>query len=240
MVKGRPKNVSAIIQARMGSTRLPGKVMMDLHGKTVLARVIERVKAAKTVTSICVATSKNTIDNAVLKEAKKNNVACFRGSEEDVLDRYNKAAAKLRSDIVVRVTADNPLTEPSFIDLCVDKVANKGYDFAAMKNVPYGSGAEVMRRGVLIKISKIAKKASDREHVTSYLYKNTAGFKMALIEPKATLKRPSVRMTLDTAEDYLVLCRLFSRFSDVVSGRIGLKSAIDFIDKLCKNETRHS
>ena len=239
MVRGRPKNVSAIIQARMGSARLPGKVMMDLHGKTVLARVIERVKAAKTITSICVATSKNAIDNAVLEEAKKNNVACFRGSEEDVLDRYNKAAAKLKSDIVVRVTADNPLTEPSFVDLCVDEVANKGYDFAAMKNVPYGSGAEVMRRSVLIKISKIAKKASDREHVTSYLYKNTAGFKMVLIEPKTTLKRPDVRVTLDTAEDYLVLCRLFSRFSDAVSGRIGLKSAIDFLDKLCKNETRH-
>jgi spore coat polysaccharide biosynthesis protein SpsF len=239
MVK-RELKVAAIIQARIGSTRLPGKVVMDLCGKTVLARVIERVRAAKTVTDICVATSKDTKNDAVVTESGKNKASCFKGSENDVLDRYDKAAAELRADIIVRVTADNPLTDPSFIDLCVNKVANEGYDFAAMKNIPYGSGAEVMRRDVLTTLSRIAKDASDREHVTSYLYKNTAGFKTVFFEPEPDLRRPDVRLTLDTAEDYDILSKFFGKFSGVDTGKIKLKDAIDFLGTAHKDKAVRS
>lgn len=234
MVRKISPKICAIIQARLGSTRLPGKVMMDLCGKTVLARVIERVKCAKTIDSICVATSINSIDDIVALEAKKNKVLVYRGSEEDVLDRYCKAALTLRSDIIVRVTADNPLTEPSFIDLCVDKIADEGCNFVTMKNVPYGSGVEVICKDALLMVSKIARQALDREHVTSYLYKRIDKFNALFIEPCPGLKRPDIRVTLDTIYDYFLLHKLFCKLRDIKTGKIRLKSAIDFIDSTRK------
>ncbi len=227
--------VSAIIQARLGSTRLPGKVMMDLCGKTVLARVIERVKGAKTVDSICVATSVEPVNDIIALEAGKNGVTSYRGSENDVLGRYCKAASKIRPDIVVRVTADNPLTDPHFIDMCVRKMIAEDLEFVAMINMPYGSNVEVVRKDTLLRISRVTKNASDREHVTAYIYKNKDKFKLCLIEPELRLRRPDIRITLDTIKDYHLLCKVFGKFHNIPTGRIGLNSVVNFIDSLTKN-----
>lgn len=235
MVMKRKQKVSVIIQARIGSTRLPGKVMMDLCGKTVLARVIESSRRAKTVDSICVAMPESRINDVVEAEAKANKADFCRGNEDDVLDRYCKAARKMKSDIIVRVTSDNPLTEPGFIDMCVEEMIKNDLEFVAVKNMPYGSNVEVVLGRALSKVSKMAKLPEDREHVTAYFYKNPGKFKMKLVEPAPELRRPDIRLTLDTLEDYYLLWRLFRNFKDVPSGKIDLEDAIAFIDSLKLN-----
>ncbi|MDP3791540.1 MAG: acylneuraminate cytidylyltransferase [Candidatus Omnitrophota bacterium] len=239
MVSGRQK-VSVIIQARLGSTRLPGKAMMDLCGKTVLARAINAAKRAKTVDSVCVATSTGEAGEIISAEASKNKVISFKGSEEDVLDRYAKAALRLGSDVIVRVTADNPLTETSFIDLCVNKITSTRCDLVTMKNIPYGSGVEVVRRDTLIAVSRAARRAHDREHVTTYIYKNTEIFNVCYLEPIPKLRRPDIRVTLDTMDDYCALYKIFNKFSGISADKKRLERVIKFIDALKISERGRS
>lgn len=228
--KGNYK-VAAIIQARLSSTRLPGKVMMDLCGKTALGRVVERARAAKSVDEICVATTKLSKDDVIVSEAHKEGVKIYRGSKEDVLDRYCRAAAVMRADYIVRITADNPFTEPRFIDRCVKKIIQEGLDYVAMENVPYGSNAEVVSAEALIKAAKKAKQ-EEREHVTAYIYKNPELFRICRIQPPQGLRRPDIRITLDTMDDYVFLDMIFRHFRNKPTKDIRLESVIKFIDRM--------
>ena len=156
--KRRQATVTAvIIQARMGSTRLPGKVMMDLEGKTVLARVVERVQCTNYANDICVATTTLSEDDKIVSEAIDLGVKFYRGSENDVLDRYCEAAKYMKADHIIRVTADNPLTEPRFIDACGMKIVNEQLDYVTSWDVPYGSNSEAISLKALQKSTQFAK-----------------------------------------------------------------------------------
>jgi spore coat polysaccharide biosynthesis protein SpsF len=207
------KKVVAIIQARMGSTRLPGKVLMDIIGKPMLWHVIERVKRCKKVDSIVVATTIREEDKAVTDLSKKCGVKSFAGSINDVLDRYYQAAKKFSADIIVRITADCPLINPNTIDkivsLCVKEDADYicGHpDFPSIEH-----GMEVMSFSTLEKVKNIAIKDYQKEHVTIYIRENPELFKIVVNIPKIIFQRKDMRLTVDTKEDLKLMKEIYDR-----------------------------
>ena len=173
------KKVMAIIQARMGSTRLPGKVLMDIVGKPMLWHVIERVKGCKKIDSIVVATTSREEDKAVVELTKECGVETFAGSEEDVLDRYYQAAKKFDADPVVRITADCPVIDPQIVDEVINKYTEEGYDVCGLSGeFPDGLDVTVFSFETLEDAWRNAKLPSEREHVGPYMGKHPGKFKL--------------------------------------------------------------
>lgn len=201
-----------IIQARMGSTRLPGKVMKDLFGQTVLAHVIGRVKQANMVDDIVVATTEVGSDDIIVTEALKCGVKIFRGSEEDVLSRYYLAATENRADIVVRITSDCPLIDSKVIDSIVTFFKTSNYDIVSnacsdlsQRTYPRGLDTEVFSYGALQEAYNNAKEKYQREHVTPYIYENTKH----IFYYKNDVDYSCHRWTLDTEEDWQLIKKLY-------------------------------
>lgn len=222
---------AVIIQARMGSTRLPGKVMMDLEGKTVLARVVERVQCTNYANDICVATTTLSEDDKIVSEAIDLGVKFYRGSENDVLDRYCEAAKYMKADHIIRVTADNPLTEPRFIDACGMKIVNEQLDYVTSWDVPYGSNSEAISLKALQKSTQFAN-CEEKEHVTLFIRKTPTLFKNSEFQVPEELNRSDVRITLDTAEDYEFLKVIFKKFKGIPTGKIAMEKVIALADDI--------
>lgn len=211
--------IVAIIQARMSSTRLPGKVLMDLGGKPVLENIIERISRAKRVTSVVVATSTEKADDQI---AKRFN--CFRGSLENVLERFYLCAKKYRADIILRFTADNALIDPELIDNAIDAFTHTSVlDYLHYKaSLPLGMGIEIFTFNALERAYNEANDAECLEHVTPYIVKNPTLFKVINYKDNDE-DHSSLRFTMDTAQDYeFVRCiydyfgnNLFS-YSDII------------------------
>lgn len=205
--KKMPKHklkTAVIIQARMGSTRLPGKVLMSISGKPMVQHVLDRLSFAKKIDVIILAIP-NTKENDVLEEfAKENNIMYVRGSEEDVLGRYYKAAEKFKIDVIVRITADCPLIDPEIVDLVVEKHLISGADYTSnnlKRTFPLGLDMQVFNFDVLERAHKEAKNTFDKEHVVPYIHQRPDIFKLESVEAKGALKRPELRLTVDTEED---------------------------------------
>jgi spore coat polysaccharide biosynthesis protein SpsF len=207
--------VVAIIQARMGSTRLPGKVLKDLGGTTVLARVVNRTQRATLLDEVVVATSVLPGDDAIVKECDRLGVTWFRGEEADVLDRYHRAAVKFVADVVVRVTADCPLVDPELIDATIRAFLDQKADYATNSLVltyPRGLDVEVLTAGALAYAWRDAREPHQRIHVTPYLYENPHLFKVLSLTAEEDQSR--YRWTLDTADDMEMLRAVHSHFGD--------------------------
>lgn len=204
--------VGAIIQARMGSTRLPGKVMKNLSGKTVLSHVIERVKQSKEIDEIVIATSMSEQDEIISKEAKECNVKLFRGSEYNVLSRYYYAAKENNVDIIVRITSDCPLIDPIIIDNAInlykendhDIVTNAGSDLTK-RTFPRGLDTEVFSFRILEEAFSNVEKDYQREHVTPYIYENSN----KIYYYKNEVDYSNYRWTLDTKEDWKLISKVY-------------------------------
>jgi len=221
-------NIVAIIQARIGSTRLPGKVLMDLEGKTVLERVIERVKASK-VDNVIVATTISDKDDGIENLCKKIGVKVYRGSEEDVLDRYYNAAKLCNAEHVVRITSDCPLMDYRIIDLVINEYFENKSEYTNMEETfPDGEDVEIFTFFALGKAWKEAKLSSEREHVTPYIRKNPNLFKLYNVKNSEDLK--DYRWTLDTKRDYefikIVYENLFS-----IDPFFGMKDILNLLKK---------
>jgi glutamate-1-semialdehyde 2,1-aminomutase/spore coat polysaccharide biosynthesis protein SpsF len=176
--------ILAIIQARMGSTRLPGKVLADIAGQPMLGRVIERVKQSRRVTGIVVATAESAADDAIAQYCMEHGVAYYRGSEADVLDRFYQAAKLHRAETIVRVTADCPLIDPEVIDRVVAAYLTDDCDYASntlICSYPDGLDAEVFSWDALALAWQSARRAADREHVTPYL-RSSERFRLRNVE----------------------------------------------------------
>src|SRR5215467_4685297 len=167
----RPRTV-AIIQARMASTRLPGKVLMKIGGRSLLVYLVERISRSRTLDSILVATTTNPRDNIIIEECERRGIPNFRGSESDVLGRYVSAARACQADIIVRVTADNPFTDPDSIDRVVDTLASGNVDYAIENHLPVGITGEALTWDALSFIDSVADTPPWREHVTLYAKDN--------------------------------------------------------------------
>ncbi len=204
----------AIIQARMGSSRLPGKMMMDLCGQPLLHWVLSRVKKTKLADSILLATSDTIKDDPLEKLAQDLKVPVFRGSEMDVLGRFVAAAQMAKADSVVRICGDNPLISPEEIDRLIsffEKVMKEestsdnlyAFNFASKlgNQYPDGFGAEIFSMALLKRISKLDEKLSSREHVTKYIWDHPEQFKIRTFSAPNEIAYPSVRLDVDSQED---------------------------------------
>ncbi len=207
-------NTVGIIQARMSSTRLPGKVLMDLGGETVLARVVSRLQRATLIDKIVVATSDSRIDDAIARECHQLEVSAFRGSESDVLDRYYQAARVFAADTVVRITSDCPVIDPQLVDETVRAFQQQHGDYASnalSRSYPRGLDTEVFTIGALERAWHNAHQPYEREHVTSYLYEHPELFRLVSLRGQSDYSQ--YRWTLDTAEDLELLRAIYARFS---------------------------
>ncbi|HEY9584299.1 MAG TPA: glycosyltransferase family protein [Candidatus Paceibacterota bacterium] len=198
--------VLCIIQARMGSTRLPGKIIKEIKSRPLLSYVIDRVKRSKKIDKIIVATTNLPEDDATEALCLKEGIDCYRGSVNDVLGRYYEAAKKYPEyEAVVRVTGDCPLIDPKVIDQIIDLYQKGEFDYAAnilKETYPDGMDAEVFSKGVLEKAFKKAKLQSEREHVTLFI-RNNPEFKKGNIESKTDYSK--FRFTVDNPEDFEVM-----------------------------------
>lgn len=208
----------AIIQARMGSSRLPGKVLLDLGGKPMLSRVIDRVSYAASLDGIVVATTSDPGDDALAAFCEQQQIPYFRGSVYDVLDRYYQAALAFEAGTIVRITADCPVIDPAIIDQVVEQFSSSGADFAANRlpppfhrTFPIGLDTEVCSFSALERAWQEAKETYQREHVMPYLYDTPGRFRTAVVNTEPDYGH--LRWTVDTAEDLEVLRRIFQHFN---------------------------
>ena len=207
--------ISAIIQARMGSARLPGKVLMDLGGKTVLARVVDRLRQASRVDEIVVATTSSGADDGIVRECHHLDVEYFRGSENDVLNRYYRAARAGAAGVVVRITSDCPVIDPQLVDATIGFFQQQRADYASNvfpRTYPRGLDTEVFTTEVLEQASHDAHEPYQREHVTPYFYQHPELFRLAWLRGQVDYSQ--YRWTLDTAEDLTLLRAIYARFSN--------------------------
>lgn len=204
----------AIIQARMGSTRLPGKVMKDLCGRTVLEHVLERVRACGLIDLAVVATTTSPADDVIKGLADRLGAPCFRGSEDDVLKRYYEAAVKYEAGTVVRVTSDCPLIDPALLCGIVEafnrmnEVGHVDYLTNALtRTFPRGLDVEVFGMGALERAHKEAVKDFEREHVTPYINRHPGIFTIREIKSGQDLS--GYRWTLDTEDDFRLITEIY-------------------------------
>lgn len=191
----------AIIQARMGSTRLPGKVLMELCGQPMLYHIIERVKQVGQIDKILVATSENQEDDSINAYVESVGIECFRGSAENVLDRYWGAAQAVHAgqdDTIVRLTADNPLVDAGILSKLLTYFAQCGYPYALTSGFPLGSGGEVFSFYALKEAYENAVQPYEKEHVTPYMYREGR----AVGKLTSRIDRSHFRFTVDTPEDF--------------------------------------
>ena len=203
--------VNAIIQARCGSTRFPGKVFAGIDGRPLLWHVVNRLKYAKKIDDIIVATTVNPKDDRIEEWCRKEDVKFFRGSEDDVLDRYYSASAAFPSDVVVRVTADDPFKEPAVIDRVISKLIDEDYDLVTNNfppSFPEGLDCEAFTSDVLKTMEAYAQDTFEREHVTQYVYHNPDKFRIGNVVSDRQLS--SYRWTIDNEEDYEMVKAVYS------------------------------
>ena len=170
-----------ILQARLGSKRFPGKVLKKINGKTILEYTIKRLKKTKLSKNIIVATTKREEDQKIIKVAKKTNCHTFRGSTNNVLNRYYKAAVHYKVKNIVRICSDCPLIDPKIINKVYFFYLKNNYDYVSNKifpSYPPGMGVEILNFQSLKKANKLTKNSYDKEHVTAYIYKNPKKFKI--------------------------------------------------------------
>lgn len=223
---------NAIIQARCGSTRFPNKVFADVNGKPLIWHVVNRLTHAKTINKIVIATTINEKDDKIEKWCNENNVACYRGSENDVLNRYYSASVAFPSDIVVRITADDPFKEPAVIDAVVNKLVNEGFDHVTNNyppSWPEGLDCEAFTFAALEASEKSTNDAFEREHVTQYIYHNPDKFKIGNVASPKNLSY--LRWTIDKEVDYEMVKAVYAHRNPANTGILLLDEILDILEK---------
>ena len=223
--------VIAIIQARLGSSRLPGKVLKKLGNKTVIEHVVNRTKRIENLDKVIVATTESKLDDELVKYLKEKEITFFRGSEEDVLQRYYYAALEYNAETIIRITSDCPLIDPDvsskmlkiYLESDYDMVSNASSD-SKNRTFPRGLDTEIFSFELLKRAYKNADKKYQREHVTPYLYENEKN----IFFYKNKVDYSNYRWTLDTPEDYSMLKDIFENFND--ENEIRFKNIINFLE----------
>ena len=220
-MSNKNKKVDIIVEARLGSSRFPGKVLKKIGNKTALEVMIERLKYIPGIDDIIIATTKNKEDIKIIQIAKKNKVKFYRGSKKDVLKRVLMAAKKFRTEIIVEITGDNPLIDYKISSKVIKFFLRniKKYDYVSndlalyLENnstvFPLGFSTKVFSTKLLQKVDRIAKHPLDREHVVNYIVKNFKKYKIFNVDLPKFLKKQNFRLTMDYKEDYEVIKKVY-------------------------------
>lgn len=217
MLGQKNQKIGVIVQARMDSTRLPGKVLMELNkNERVLDLLIMRLKLSKFLNEIIIATTPKKKNSLIIEAAESHNVSFFIGSEKNVLERYYKAAKQFNLDIVIRATSDNPFVDPFILDDMIEFYQENNYD--CIKNVSHGStnfpvgfDIEIFSFEVLESVYKLVEDNWDKEHVTRYIYDHPKDFTIFLYNKENLKKFGSLRLTIDEKEDLLLCQEVYKR-----------------------------
>lgn len=211
--------ISFIVQARGGSTRLPNKILLPFYkGKSILELMIEKLKQV-TDTDIIIATSVNPNCDVIEQTAIANGVKCYRGSENDVLQRFIDAAEYFNTDRIIRVCSDNPFLELTSIEKLVDSAKSQdradyiSFNIGGSPSIKthYGFWTEYVTLGALKKVKLLTTEPLYHEHVTNFIYANPDKFNVQWIDgPESILKHPDIRLTIDTPEDFQNAQKIFS------------------------------
>jgi spore coat polysaccharide biosynthesis protein SpsF len=243
MNKRHKIKILVTIEARMTSTRLPGKVCLELEkSKTVLGILIDRIRKSKHINEILIATTKNKIDDKIVEIAKKKGCLFFRGSENNVLNRLHSATKNKKINCIIQLTGDNPLIDPLVIDYIVNFFISNypRYDFVTNNNlfnvtrsVPVGMIVSVFKKTALQKITKLANKKDHYEHPTLYFYREgKKKFKIKNLKmPKEWCSKLQPRLTLDTKEDFIFLKKIYKKLKNIKNFTI-----VDILKLINKNK----
>lgn len=212
-----PERIDATIQARLGSSRLPGKVLLPIAGQPLLARIVERVRRSRLIDRVIIATSSSEQDNAIAELAERLGCPCFRGSEDDVLGRVVGALKAFDIDIHVEFQGDNALPDPLLIDSVIGYYLKHRdhYDYittALRTTYPPGSEVTVYAAGTLIRAEAEWEPDRSREHVGPHIYQRPKRFRCCNLEAPSGYHYPDIHLEVDTIEDYQVVNRLYEHF----------------------------
>ncbi len=199
-----------ILQARLASVRLPAKVLAPVGGRTILHRCITRLMSSG-VGPVILATTDAPADDALALVASRLGAWVYRGDADDVLARMCGAAEAYEIDPIVRATADNPAVDPAAPGRLIEALRTGGADYAREDGLPVGAGVEAITAAALRASAGLATSAYDREHVTTFIRANAAPQRLRLLSPPAALRQPSLRLTVDTADDLDWIRELFFR-----------------------------
>lgn len=222
--------VNAIIQARCGSTRFPNKVFALIDGKPLLWHVVNRLKYATKIDDIIVATTVSEKDDKIEEWCKENNVHCFRGSEENVLNRYYSASEAFPSDYVLRITADDPFKEPKVIDAVITKLIEEGYDHVTNNlppSFPEGLDCEAFKKSALDRSEKEAETAFEREHVTQYIYHHPEIFKIGNVSNPENISY--LRWTVDKDVDFEMVKAVYAHRNPANKGILLMDEILEIL-----------
>lgn len=214
-------DIIAIIQARLGSTRLPGKVLLEIESQPVLQHIVNRLKKVSKINKVIVATSNLEINSKIISFCKKNNIDFFVGSEENVLDRFFNAAKVYKPNDIIRITGDCPLVDPETIEKLIDYYKLNNYDYCGVATgagvadndkifrFPDGLDAEIFKYSVIEKAHINASKKIEIEHVTPFIWSNPELFNLGVL--KSDIDYTNYRLTLDNIEDYNLIKWIYSK-----------------------------
>ena len=225
-------SVIAFLQARMSSSRLPGKVLLDLAGSPMLIQEINRLKRSKLIDDIVVVTSDTKSDDMIVDVCKSHNINYFRGSLDNVLDRFYHAYLKFRPDHIVRVTGDCPLIDWNIVDQVIEQHLEHSCDYTSntlSPTYPDGLDVEVMTKDCLVKIKNKAVTMTELEHVTYYCYSHQEEFSLKNVK-NISGDQSEYRLTVDTTEDFEVISRIYDALHKDKEAFI-LKDILVFLDR---------
>lgn len=215
----------AIIQARMGSTRLPGKVIGRIGGKTLIEILISRLRRSHDLHEIAIATTTGRIDDVIVHLSEDLGIRCYRGSENDVLERYFQAAKYTDAKVIARVTSDNPLTSVRLLDALIEAHKRDNADYTHSGNAILGTGSEIISVDALATANAHAELQSEREHVTPFIRNHPDLF--SLLDVDSGLKYDDIRLTVDTKEDLLMIEKIYNCLGDLEN--LEIEEVIEFL-----------
>ena len=218
-------STAIVVQARMGSSRLPGKVLKDIAGRPMLSYQMERLRRVKSADRIVIATSDQPADDALERFCQKEKIAYVRGSEDDVLARYYAAIERFPADIVVRITADCPLIDPALVDEAIGAYEPDYVSNMLEKTYPLGMAVEVFSAQALREAHREAKDPAEREHVTPFIYRHPERYRLKSLTMAPNLSHH--RWTVDTPEDF----ELVSRLLKTLKPHFTLQDVLEVLDK---------
>jgi spore coat polysaccharide biosynthesis protein SpsF len=227
--------VLAVIQARMSSSRLPGKVLLELNGEPTILRIVERMEKASTVDEVIVATSLDQSDNKLFEFLQGKRIKCFRGDLEDVLSRFVGVITDSDAEVIIRITADCPLVMPKLVDQMVQDFLQSDLDYLSntiTPTFPDGLDVEIFTKKAIARLSRLSLSSQEREHVTLGIRNRPEQFKLRNFEGKTDLS--GLRWTVDYAEDFVFVSQVYSYFATRESD-FGFDEVLQLLDKVDLN-----